>query len=106
MLSTRLGTRGLNQEREREGGDTAQAGRLARLLHQEDSVDAAVVLRVVGHLSVLAPDYLTTRGDQAKLADVDFNNGTLGDDTLQRQAWCQHTTRCEGAQDSNEHRPP
>jgi hypothetical protein len=52
------------------------------MLDQKDGVDAAIVLRVVGHLGVLAPDHLATCCDQTKLTDIDLDDGTLGDDTL------------------------
>lgn len=35
----------------------------------------------VGNLGPFTPDDLTTRGDETKFGDVDFDDGTLGQDT-------------------------
>lgn len=53
-------------------------------LYQQDTVDAALVLRVVGDLSVATPNDLATGSDETQLADVDLDNGTLGKDTQLR----------------------
>lgn len=50
-------------------------------LYQEDSVDAAVVLAVVGDLSPSTPDDLAACGDETELGYVDLDNGTLGKNT-------------------------
>lgn len=54
---------------------------LLSTLHQEDTVDAALILRVVGHLGVATPDNLSTSGDETEFADVDLDDGTLGQNT-------------------------
>ena len=51
------------------------------ILYQKDTVDAALVLRVVGDLGVTTPDNLSTSSDKTKFADVDLDNGTLGQNT-------------------------
>lgn len=43
----------------------------------EDSVDATIVLGIVGHLSVLPKDYFSTGGDHAQLRHVNLNHRTL-----------------------------
>lgn len=48
------------------------------LLYQEDSVDTAVVLAVVGDLRPSTPDNLAACGDETELGNVDLDNGTLG----------------------------
>ena len=47
--------------------------------NKKDSVDAAVVLGVVGHLGILAPNDLPAGGDEAEVAHVDLDDRTLGD---------------------------
>jgi len=53
-------------------------------LYKQHGVDAAVVLRVVSDLCVLAPDHLAARRDETQLADVDLDNRALGDHTQLR----------------------
>ncbi len=43
---------------------------------KEDSVDAAIVLRVVGDLGILAPDNLAVLRHETELRDVDLEDGT------------------------------
>ena len=50
-------------------------------LNEQNSVQAAVVLGVVGNLGPTTPDDLSTRGDQTKFRDVDLDDSTLGQDT-------------------------
>jgi len=50
-------------------------------LHEQDSVDASIILWVVSDLCILSPDNLTTGGDKAELRDVHLNHCSLGDDT-------------------------
>lgn len=50
-------------------------------LHQQDTVDAALILRVVSNLGIATPDDLSTSGYETKFADVDLDNGTLGQNT-------------------------
>ena len=47
--------------------------------YEQHRVDAAVVLRVVGHLRVLAPHHLARRGHQAEVGAVDLDDGALSD---------------------------
>lgn len=49
-------------------------------LHKEDCVDATVVFRVVHDLCVLSPDDAPSLSDETEICDVDFDDGTLGDD--------------------------
>lgn len=44
--------------------------------YKQDSVDASVVLGVIGDLGELTPDDLTRLRDQTKLGDVDLDHGT------------------------------
>ena len=48
-------------------------------LDQENGIDAAVVLGIVGHLGIFAPDNLASGGDKTELGHVDFQHGSLGD---------------------------
>lgn len=50
-----------------------------RFLYEKHSVDATIVLGVVCHLRIFAPDNLATRCDQTKVGHVDLDDGTLGD---------------------------
>ncbi|KAI6759013.1 hypothetical protein HG531_014009 [Fusarium graminearum] len=54
---------------------------LLSVLYQKNTVDAALVLWVIGDLSVATPNNLSTSGDQTKFADVDLDDGTLCQDT-------------------------
>ena len=54
------------------------------VLYEKHSVDAAIVLGVVCHLRILAPDNLATGCDQAKVGHIDLDDGSLGDDTKLR----------------------
>ena len=58
---------------------------LHTLSHKENGVDAAVILRVVSHLRVLAPNDLAARRDETKLGHVHFDDGTFGDHTKLRE---------------------
>jgi hypothetical protein len=44
-------------------------------------VDTAVVLGHVGNLGPFTPDNLTGGSDETQFGDVDFDDGTLGQDT-------------------------
>lgn len=50
------------------------------LSYKQNRIDAAIVLGVVSDLCILAPDHLAAWSDQPQLRDIDFDNGTLGDD--------------------------
>lgn len=50
-------------------------------LDEQNSVQAAVVLGVVGNLGPTTPDDLATSGDKTKFRNVDLDDGTLGQDT-------------------------
>jgi hypothetical protein len=50
-------------------------------LNQQDSVQTAIVLGVVGDLGITAPDDFAACSDETQFANVDLNNGTLGEDT-------------------------
>ena len=52
-------------------------------IQQKNSVDASVVLGVVGDLSVLAPDHFSSGCHKTQLADVHLNDCTLRDNTLE-----------------------
>lgn len=49
-------------------------------LNKKNSVDAAVVLAVVCDLSPSTPNDLAACGDEAEFGNVDFDDGTLGED--------------------------
>jgi len=49
--------------------------------HQQNSVQAAVHLWVVGHLRPPSPHDLPSCGDHTELADVDFDDSAFGEDT-------------------------
>ena len=52
------------------------------LVRQGNSrVDTAVVLGSVGHLGPFTPDNFTGSGNETQLGNVDFDNGSLGQDT-------------------------
>lgn len=53
--------------------------------NEKHGVNAAVQLRVVGHLRVLAPDHLPWRGHQPQLAHVDLEHSALGDHAETRE---------------------
>jgi hypothetical protein len=61
---------GQNNENAKEGG----------LLDEQDRIDAAVELGVVGDLGKLSPDDLSAGGDETELRDVDLDDRTLGHD--------------------------
>ncbi len=46
-------------------------------LNKKHSIDAPVVLGVVGDLRVLSPDNLAPGSDKAQLRDVDLDDGAL-----------------------------
>jgi len=48
---------------------------------EEHSIDAAIVLWIVGYLGVLAPDNFTGLRDQTQLTNIHLNDCTLGDHT-------------------------
>lgn len=50
-------------------------------LNEQNSVQAAIVLGVVGNLGPATPDDLSTSGDQTKFRNVDLDDCTLGQDT-------------------------
>ena len=50
-------------------------------LNEQDSVQAAIVLGVVGNLGPTTPDDLSTSGDQTKFRNVDLDDCTLGQNT-------------------------
>lgn len=50
---------------------------LPALLDQQHRVDAAVKLRVVGHLCILAPDHLARRRHQPQLRHVHLDHRAL-----------------------------
>lgn len=50
-------------------------------LNEQDSVQASVVLGVVCDLGPTTPDDLSTSCDQTELGNVDFDDGTLGQNT-------------------------
>ena len=47
---------------------------------QKHSIDAPIILRDICDLGILAPDHFAARGDQAQLADIHLNYGSLRDD--------------------------
>lgn len=47
-------------------------------LHEQNRIDAAVVLRIVRNLSVLRPDHLAVLRDQTELTDVHLDHGAFG----------------------------
>ena len=53
-------------------------------IEQKYSIDAAVVLRIVCDLGILAPHNFAPGCDQPQLADVNFDDGTLRDDALKK----------------------
>ena len=53
-------------------------------IQQKNSVDASVILRVVGDLSVLAPDHFSSGCHKTQLTDVHLDDCTLRDNTLRR----------------------
>ena len=52
------------------------------VLDEENSVDTAVVFRVVGDLCVFPPHDLASCCDQSEFTHVDFNNRTLRSSTI------------------------
>lgn len=55
---------------------------MERLIHQGDlRIDTAVVLGSVGNLGPFTPDNFTGSGNKTQLGHVDFDNGSLGQDT-------------------------
>ena len=48
---------------------------------EQHRVYAAVILRMVGHLRVLAPDDLAAGCDEAEVRAVDLDDGAFGDHT-------------------------
>jgi hypothetical protein len=50
-------------------------------LYEQQGVDAAIILWVVGHLGVFAPNNLAGGSHQTQLTHIHFNNGTLSDHT-------------------------
>ena len=53
--------------------------RRGRDLYEQHGVDAPVILRVVGHLRVLAPHHLTRGRHQAEVGAVHLDDRALGD---------------------------
>ena len=58
---------------------------LHTLSHKKNGVDAAVILRVVCHLRVLAPNDFAARCDEAKLGHIHLDDGALGNHTKLRE---------------------
>jgi len=52
--------------------------KMERKLNQEQSIDAAVNIRIIGDLGVLAPNNFSRLSDQTEFADVHFDDGSLG----------------------------
>lgn len=48
---------------------------------KKDGVDATIVFGVVGDLSVFTPNHLTSGGGHAEFGNVDFDDGTFGQNT-------------------------
>jgi len=49
--------------------------------HEQDTIDTAVQLWIIGNLTVLAPNNLTGLSDETQFRDIDLENCTLGNNT-------------------------
>lgn len=47
--------------------------------NEQYSIDAPVILRVVGHLRILPPHHFASWCHQTQLTDIDLNDSTFGD---------------------------
>ena len=55
-----------------------------RALNKQNSIYTAIIFWIVRDLGKFTPDDFTCGGDKAELADVDLDDGTLGDDAKRR----------------------
>lgn len=56
-------------------------------LNKQHGIDAPIVFRVICDLRVFCPNDSPTRSDHTQLADVDFDDGSFGEDAEGGVEW-------------------